>query len=81
MAAYLPKAVLTPIEATYLGWLDLRAYGYDNDELTARSIAAGVRFNAGTFFGDLGNGFLRINIGCPRRYIAEGVKRLARGLE
>lgn len=81
VAEYLPKAVLTPVEATYLGWLDLRAYGYDNDELVARTIAAGVRFNAGTFFGELGNGFMRINFGCPRRYIAEGVRCLAKALE
>ena len=76
----LPKAVLTPLEATYLGWLDLRAYGYTTEELMQRSIAAGVQFTGGTFFGDLGEGFLRVNIGCPRRSIEEGIKRLARAL-
>ena len=81
VAKYLPKAVLSPIGATYLGWLDLRAYGFDNEELMKRSIGAGVQFNGGTFFGDLGNGFLRINIACPRRNIEEAVKRLAKGLE
>ena len=76
----LPKAVLTPLEATYLGWLDLRAYGYTTEELMRRSIAAGVQFTGGTFFGDLGEGFLRVNIGCPRRNIEEGIRRLARAL-
>lgn len=81
VAEKLPKAVLAPLEATYLGWLDLTAYGYDEDELMKRTLAAGVQFTGGKFFGDNGNGFLRINIGCPRRYITEGVSRLAKALE
>ena len=32
----LPQAVLTPMEATYLGWLDLRAYGYDPNNAYAQ---------------------------------------------
>jgi pseudouridine kinase len=78
---HLPKARLTPMTATYLGWLDLTDYGYDEDELMRRTIAAGVQFTGGRFFGDSGNGFLRINIGCPRAYITEGVKRLKKALE
>jgi cystathionine beta-lyase len=81
VAEHLPKAVLTPMEATYLGWLDLRAYGLGEEELRERTIAAGVQFTGGAFFGDNGDGFLRINIGCPRRYLTEGVKRLAKALE
>ena len=81
VAEHLPKAVLTPLEATYLGWLDLRAYGFHEEELMQRTIAAGVQFTGGKFFGDNGDGFLRINIGCPRRYITEGILRLAKALE
>ena len=76
----LPRAVLTPLEATYLGWLDLRAYCPTTDELMKRAIAAGVYFTGGTFFGDAGDGFLRVNIGCPRRNIEEGIRRLAKAL-
>ena len=78
---HLPKAVMTPMTATYLGWLDLTAYGYDEEELMRRTIAAGVQFTGGKFFGENGNGFLRINIGCPRRYITEGIRRLKKALE
>ena len=81
VAEHLPRAVLTPIEATYLGWIDLRAYGFGEEELRKRTVAAGVQFTGGKFFGDNGDGFLRINIGCPRRYITEGVLRLKRALE
>lgn len=77
----LPKAVLTPMEATYLGWLDLRAYGFNDEQLAERTHAAGVMFTGGKFFGDNGDGFVRINIGCPRRNITEGIHRLKKALE
>ncbi|MBQ8201414.1 MAG: pyridoxal phosphate-dependent aminotransferase [Clostridia bacterium] len=81
VAEHLPKARLTPLEATYLGWLDLTAYGFGEDELMQRTIAAGVQFTGGRFFGEGGDGFLRVNIGCPRRYITEGMLRLKKALE
>ncbi len=81
VAEHLPKAVLTPIEATYLGWLDLRAYGFNEEELQQRTIAAGVQFTGGKFFGDNGEGFLRVNFGCPRANIVEGILRLKKALE
>lgn len=78
----LPKAVLTPMEATYLGWLDLRAYGFTTEELMKKCEKAGVVFTGGTFFGqDTGDGFLRINLGCPRAYVPEAIRRLKKALE
>ncbi len=81
VARELSRAVLTPLEATYLGWLDLRAYGLDCETLMQRTLAHGVQFTGGTFFGECGSGFLRINIGCPRRFITEGIRRLKAALE
>ena len=78
---HLPLAVLSPMTATYLGWLDLRAYGLDGAALEKRTAEHGVVFTGGNFFGAGGEGFLRINIGCPRRYITEGVMRLKKALE
>jgi len=78
---HLPRAVLTPMTATYLGWLDLTAYGLGEEELMQRTAKAGVLFTGGRFFGDAGDGFLRINIGCPRRHITEAVLRLKKALE
>ena len=81
VARHLPRAVLTPMEGTYLAWLDCRAYGMTTDELMARAVEAGVVFTGGEFFGHGGEGHLRINIGCPRRYVEEGILRLAVALE
>ena len=80
VAEHLPKAVMTPMEATYLGWIDLTAYGLGEEELRARTAQAGVMFTMGKFFGESGDGFVRFNIGCPRRYITEGVLRLKKAL-
>ena len=77
----LPQVKLSPMEGTYLGWLDLRAYGLTTAELMQRTEKAGVIFTGGTFFGkEEGEGFLRINIGCPARHIEEAVRRLAAAL-
>ena len=78
---HLPRAVLTPMTATYLAWLDLTAYGFHEEELKRRTDEAGVVFTMGQFFGESGDGFVRLNIGCPRRYITEGVLRLKKALE
>lgn len=73
----LPKAVLTPLEATYLAWIDLRAYGFSMEELNQRTQDQGVFFSEGAFFGqETGAGFLRINLACPHSHTLEAVKRL-----
>ena len=78
---HLPKARLTPIEATYLAWLDLRAYGKTCDEMAAAFRRHGVALTGGTFFGDDGEGFMRVNFGCPTRMLEEGIKRMQDALE
>jgi cystathionine beta-lyase len=73
----LPDAVLTPLEATYLAWIDLRAYGFPPEELIRRTQEQGVVFMEGSFFGqESGAGFLRINLACPHSHTLEAVKRL-----
>ncbi|MBR4082571.1 MAG: pyridoxal phosphate-dependent aminotransferase [Clostridia bacterium] len=82
VAEHLPKAVLSPIDATYLAWLDMRAYGFTSEELAERTARAGVAFTGGPFFGEAaGEGHLRVNFGCPRRYVEEGILRLKVALE
>ena len=77
LAARLPKAVMSPMEATYLAWVDLRAYGMDSHTLMERCHAQGVAFTSGVFFGkEAGEGFLRINFACPHSQTLEAVKRL-----
>lgn len=77
----LPRVRLAPIEATYLAWMDLRAYGMTCDELQKKCYRHGVAFTGGTFFGPEGEGYLRVNFGCPRRQLLEGMERLCAALK
>lgn len=77
LAARLPKAVLAPVQATFLAWIDLRAYGYSCAELTRRTHREGVALTPGTFFGkETGEGYMRLNFGCPHSQTLEALKRL-----
>ena len=72
--------VISP-EGTYLLWLDLRKLGLSQDELMKFLIEkAKLGLNDGLNFGPDGAGFVRMNIGCPRKILREGINRLVRAL-
>ena len=81
IAELLPKAKMTPVEATYLAWLDLREYGYTCEELSKKFKEKGVALTGGTFFGTEGEGFMRVNFACPAAQLEEGIKRMRKALE
>lgn len=72
----MPKVRVTPLDATYLMWLDCRALGMEQQALVDAILAAGVKVNDGTFFGERGRGFLRLNIGCPRAQLEAALERM-----
>lgn len=74
---HLPKAKFIKPQATYLGWLDLRAYEEDGEKLERLLFEKGkVALDGGTWFGKGGDGFVRLNFACPRSLLEEGLKRL-----
>lgn len=76
MASELPQVSVTRLEATYLPWIDIRAFGLSADELEAKLLKeAKVWLNSGSIYGS--EGYLRINIACPRGLLMEGLKRIA----
>ena len=82
LAVRLPRAVVSPIQATYLAWIDLRAYGFSGEELVRRTYAQGVAFTEGTFFGkEAGEGFLRLNFACPHSQLKEAIIRLEKAIK
>ena len=74
--ANFPKVVVTPLEATYLIWLDCRALELEQEELMRRIFEAHVKVNDGLFFGESGRGFIRLNIGCPRAQLEAALAHL-----
>jgi cystathionine beta-lyase len=79
---HLPKVKVMKPEATYLVWLDFREYGMDDKQLTKFIVKqAKVGLNNGARFGSGGNGWMRLNIGCPLSILAEGLERLKNAFE
>jgi cystathionine beta-lyase len=73
----LPKVKVMKPEATYLIWLDFNEYGMNDKELFQFTInEAKVGLNNGGKFGTGGDGWLRINIACPRKILEEALQRL-----
>ncbi len=82
LAELLPHAVISPMEATYLAWADIRAYDTPHCEIGNRCKKHGVALSDGQFFGhSAGEGFMRINYGCPRSQLLEGVQRFAHAVK
>ena len=79
VAQHLPQWKVMPLEGTYLVWVDV--------SLCCDSVAAytdmlleatGVWLNPGTMYGKKsGEGYLRINIACPRSILLEALNRIS----
>jgi cystathionine beta-lyase len=71
--------VEAPVEATYLAWLNV-------SELKLATPAAhfeshGIGLSDGTYFGSPKGTHLRLNFGCPRATLEEGLQRMKRAVQ
>lgn len=78
----LPRVKVSPLQATYLLWLDFREFGL-NDEEVGKTLAekAGVGLSPGKMFGPGGEGFQRMNIGCPRPILEQALEKIINAFE
>ena len=74
---HIPGIGMIRPQASYLVFLDCRALGLTQKELT-RLFAekAHLALNDGTMFGQPGEGFMRLNIGCPRSVLKQALQQL-----
>ncbi|RZK69291.1 MAG: aminotransferase class I/II-fold pyridoxal phosphate-dependent enzyme [Pedobacter sp.] len=73
----LPEINVNPMQATYLVWLDCRKFGKPSIELQQELLTNGkLWLNAGTLYGMQGEGYLRLNIACPRDLLIIGLNLL-----
>ena len=81
LSSELPWAKVIPLEGTFLAWIDLNASGLSHNQLShvVRSRAK-LMLLEGSAFGDAGQGFMRINLACPRKTLHEAIKRLVDAL-
>ncbi len=78
----IPQVGMMVPEATYMTWLDFSKFGMTQEELTQFMIQkAGLGLNSGTQFGMGGEGFMRLNFGCPRSILEQGLQQLKSALK
>lgn len=80
VAENLPDVRITRTEATYLAWLDCRGTGIEGKPSTFFMENAKVWLNDGSAFGLDGEGFVRLNFGCPRPRLLEALDRMRTAL-
>jgi len=79
---HLPDITCIKSEGTYLLWLDCRKLNVTDNELRHLLIEKGkLALEPGTKYGPGGEGFVRMNIACPREDVKEGLERLKRALK
>ncbi|MFH0273781.1 MalY/PatB family protein [Vibrio jasicida] len=80
-SAFPEVSYLVP-DATYLAWIDLSVLNLD---MTLLNQALIERFNvaimSGDVYGDSGKGYLRLNLGCPRSKVEQGVSALIQAIK
>lgn len=75
--AEMPEVKVVRPEASFLVWLDFRGLGLSQPELMELLLSgAHVAMNDGTMFGRGGEGFTRLNVGCPRSVLAEALGKI-----
>ncbi|MAT44887.1 MAG: aminotransferase class I/II [Anaerolineaceae bacterium] len=72
----LPGVKMTVPEGTYLAWLDFNQLNLEPSPFEFLMNEGKVALNDGKTFGKGGDGFVRLNFGCPRKTLMDGLKRL-----
>jgi cystathionine beta-lyase len=76
----LPELKVCDLQATYLAWIDITPLGVGSTELEERLLRdAKVWINAGDMYHQ--DGYIRINMACPRQRLITGLERLANAIK
>jgi len=79
---HIPDMRMIYPEGTFLVWLDCRGLGLHQPELKRLMLKeARVRLEDGAVYGREGEGFMRMNIACPRSILIEALERIRRAIE
>jgi cystathionine beta-lyase len=77
----LPGVEMWRPEGTFLAWLDCRGLDLDVSPFEFFLNKAKVGLNDGQTFGASGAGFVRMNFGCPKALLEEGLERMRIALD
>ncbi|AYO23717.1 pyridoxal phosphate-dependent aminotransferase [Vibrio owensii] len=80
-SAFPEVSYLVP-DATYLAWIDLSVLNLDMALLNQALIEQfNVAIMSGDVYGESGKGYLRLNLGCPRSKVEQGVSALIQAIK
>ena len=78
----IPELKVIHGEATYLRWIDISALGMPSKLFTETlREKTGLFVTSGDVYGKGGEGFIRMNVACPRQVLNDGLNRLKFGVE
>ncbi len=83
ISSEMPGLRVMPLEGTYLVWVDITSTGMKSNALQRCLLeTSGLWVSSGTIYGrPSGEGYLRINIACPRSMMMEGLERMKRVID
>lgn len=81
VAKRFPQIRLINAESTFLAWLDCSALKLEPDPQAFFLAHGKVGFSAGSEFGEDYSQFIRLNFGCPRSLLTEGLDRMQKALQ
>ena len=81
IATHMPGIKCKKPEGTFLAWLDCREADVPGNPHQFFLERARVALNDGARFGTGGEGFVRLNFGCPRATLTEALERMRTALE
>ncbi len=77
MKTEFPSVRIPPLEATYLVWMDFSTIGQSSGVMAEDLLKKeNLWVNEGTIYGQSGEGFIRLNIACPRQLLKEGLNKI-----
>ena len=80
LGAQYPALQVSPLEATYLVWIDVTPLGVDEEVIQNALQAAGVAVQTKSDFFEEGSLHMRVNIATPRAQLEKGVQLILNGL-
>lgn len=81
LSTRLPELEMANLEGTFLAWIDFRKTGLAKDLHEFLIKKAGLWLDGGSKFGTGGEGWARLNLGCPRSLLVEAIDRLEAALK
>lgn len=79
---HLPHYPITPLQATYLLWIDTTTSGIEAETLCKDILSTtGLRVSPGPDYGPGGENHIRLNIACPHSVMVDGLNRLKKVLK